>query len=432
MAVHRTGDGGSAALGSRIHDSTRCPPNLPHRRPVRVTGAARPAPIVTGGKPALAGLLFAAMGAGTFTLVATGILATFIIDDLGISRGQLGLVIGADSLLAAALSPLVGRFADRLGGKRAMMSVFVLAATAYIAYGLAPVYSLLFVGALFGGAADASCNPATNRLIAESLAPGARGVITGIKQSGVQAGAFFGGLILPSLAVAYGWRSSYLIVASVPLVAAVATGVAVRTTPRPLGHRHDGAGVRLPTSVRWLAGYGFLFGFAGAVSFLVPLYVDEGLGYDARIGGLAAAAIGIVAVGGRIGWAHLAEGHNVFVGPLWMMTPIAVLGGFAFLGAAAFPPLVWLGAMLIGLSTSSWNSVGMLAVMTEAGMAATGKASGLVVFGFLTGLGLGPPIYGAMVDATGSYAPMWWTSIAASAATFVLVAVWRRAQPYLP
>lgn len=397
-----------------------------------MTGTAYTAPTVSGGKPVLAGLLFTAMGAGTFTLVATGILATFIIDDLGITRGQLGLVIGADSLLAAALSPVAGRFADRLGGKRAMLSVFVLAAAAYVAYGAAPAYAFLFFGALVGGAADASCNPATNRLIAESLAPGARGVITGVKQSGVQAGAFFGGLILPTLAVAYGWRASYLIVAAVPLVAAAATGVTVDTSPQPVAKRRTGAGIRLPTSVRWLAGYGFLFGFAGAVSFLVPLYVEEGLGFDARIGGLAAATIGIVAVGGRIAWAHLAEGRNVFVGPLWAMTPIAICGGFAFLGAEGFPPLVWLGAVLIGLSSSSWNSVGMLAVMNEAGTAATGKASGLVVFGFLTGLGLGPPIYGAMVDAAGSYTLMWWTSIGASAATLILVALWRRSQPYLP
>ena len=396
-----------------------------------MTDHTHPAPTVTGGRPVLAGLLFTAMGAGTFTLVAAAILATFIIDDIGITRGQLGLVIGADSLLAAALSPVAGRLADRLGGKRATVMVFVLAAAAYVAYGAAPAYALLFVGAFLGGTTDAGCNPATNRLIAESLPSGARGVITGIKQSGVQAGAFFGGLILPSLAVAYGWRASYLIVASVPLVAAAATGLAVHTTPQPTGRPRQGSGVRLPTSVRWLGGYGFLFGFAGAVSFLVPLYVDEGLGFDARVGGLAAATIGIVAVGGRIAWAHLAEGRSVFVAPLWAMTPVAIAGGFAFLGADSFSPLVWLGAALLGLSTSSWNSVGMLFVMSEAGTAATGKASGLVVFGFLAGLGLGPPIYGAMVDATGSYAPMWWTSIAASAATFVLVAVWRRTQPYL-
>ena len=155
------------------------------------------------------------------------------------------------------------------------------------------------------------------------------------------------------------------------------------------------------------------------------------MGLDARVGGLVAAVIGIVAVAGRIGWAQLAEKREAFVLTLWAMTPIAVVSGMLFLAAESAPPLVWIAAAMLALSTASWNSVGMLAVMSEAGMLATGKASGVVLFGFLAGLGLGPPVYGALVDATGSYAPMWWTSIAASVATFLLVAAWRRRQPYL-
>jgi predicted MFS family arabinose efflux permease len=392
-----------------------------------------PAPIVAGGKTTLAALLFSAMGAGTFTLVALGVLATFIIEDLGISRAQLGLVIGADALLAALLSPAAGRIADRLGGKGAMIFVFGVAGVAYLAYGLAPAFAWLFVGALLGGAADAACNPATNRLIAESVNLGERGVITGIKQSGVQAGAFLAGLALPSLAVAFGWRATYLIVAGLPLVAAVLTARLVHVPPAAgPRQRHGREGVeRLPASVYWLAGFGCLFGFAGAVSFLVPLYVEEAMGFDARVGGLVVAVIGITAVAGRIGWAHIAESRDAFVRTLWAMTPVAVISGLLFLAAESVTPLVWIAAAMLALSTSSWNSVGMLAVMSEAGMVATGKASGVVLFGFLTGLGLGPPTYGALVDATGSYAPMWWTSIGASLAAFLLVAIWRKRQPHL-
>lgn len=373
------------------------------------------------------------MGAGTFTLVALGVLATFIIEDLGISRAQLGLVIGADALLAAVLSPAAGRIADRLGGKGAMIFVFGVAGVAYFAYGLAPAFGWLFVAAFLGGAADAACNPATNRLIAESVDAGERGVITGIKQSGVQAGAFLAGVALPSLALAFGWRATYLLVAGLPLVAALLT-VRLVHVPAPVehhAHRGDRAVSGLPASVYWLAGFGCLFGFAGAVSFLVPLFVEEALGFDARVGGLVVAVIGITAVVGRIGWAHLAETRNAFVTALWAMTPLAVISGGLFLAASSFAPLVWIAAVLLALSTASWNSVGMLAVMSEAGMVATGKASGVVLFGFLAGLGLGPPVYGALIDATDSYAPMWWTSIGASLAAFLLVALWRRRQPHM-
>lgn len=389
-------------------------------------------PVVTGGKPVLALLTFSAMSAGTFTLVAIGILATFIIDDLEITRAQLGLVIGADSVLAALLSPVAGRIADTLGGKRSLIAVFLLAAVAYLAYGVAPIYALLFLGAAIGGAADAACNPATNRLIAESLVAGERGVVTGIKQSGVQAGAFFAGLTLPSLAIAFGWRTTYFLVAALPLVGAFVASRIVHSPPsrRRAVPRQDPESPALSRAVHWLAAFGFVFGFAGSVSFLVPLYVEEGMGLDARVGGFVAAVIGLAAVAGRVGWAHYAELRGAFVGTLWSMTPVAVLGGLAFLGSGTFPALAWLGAALLGLSTSSWNSVGMLAVMSEAGTAATGRASGVVLLGFLGGLGIGPPIYGALVDAAGSYAPMWWTSVGASAAASLLVAIWRNRAPF--
>jgi cyanate permease len=82
--------------------------------------------------------------------------------------------------------------------------------------------------------------------------------------------------------------------------------------------------------------------------------------------------------------------------------------------------------IITGASTSAWNSVGMLATIDEAGPALTGRASGVVLLGFLTGLGIGPPLYGATVDATGSYTLMWVISIAAAMATTGFVWVWKR------
>jgi cyanate permease len=67
----------------------------------------------------------------------------------------------------------------------------------------------------------------------------------------------------------------------------------------------------------------------------------------------------------------------------------------------------------------------MLAVVDDAGPVAAGRASGVVMFGFLAGLGAGPPLFGYTVDATGSYATMWWLSIAGAAAAFAVAVRWR-------
>jgi MFS family permease len=68
----------------------------------------------------------------------------------------------------------------------------------------------------------------------------------------------------------------------------------------------------------------------------------------------------------------------------------------------------------------------MLTVMAEVGALATGHASGIVLFGFLTGLGVASPLFGAIVDRTGSYDVMWLLSAAAAAVAIVVVALWRR------
>jgi len=67
-----------------------------------------------------------------------------------------------------------------------------------------------------------------------------------------------------------------------------------------------------------------------------------------------------------------------------------------------------------------------MAVIGIAGAGAAGRASGVVWFGFLAGLGLGPPIYGSIVDESGSYAGMWWLALGSFALAAAVATVWTR------
>jgi len=373
-------------------------------------------------------MLFIAMGAATFTASSLGILATFIIDDLSISRAELGAVLAVVNIAAAVLSPVAGRITDRIGGKRAIVTLFILSGATFLLLGTAVAYVMLFVGALAGAFSQATANPATNKLIAEDLPVGERGVITGVKQSGVQAGIFLGGLAVPSLAIAFGWRGAYLVVAAVPLVfAALAVWLIPTASPASESHRTNRSG-RLPAAIWWLAGYGFLLGFSGAVTYLVPLFAEESLGLSPVVGGIAAAVIAFTAVPGRILWSRYAERSGAFSGSLGVMAALSIAAAVLFYGSGVSAAwLLWPAAILIASGSSSWNSVGMLAVMVEAGVGSTGRASGVVLFGFLTGLGIAPPIFGAIVDRTGSYDLMWMLSALAAAAAGAVIIVWHRA-----
>ncbi|MEE9533508.1 MAG: hypothetical protein V3W06_03755, partial [Acidimicrobiia bacterium] len=57
------------------------------------------------------------------------------------------------------------------------------------------------------------------------------------------------------------------------------------------------------------------------------------------------------------------------------------------------------------------------------------RASGIVMFGFLAGLGVAPTLFGWLVDRTGSYTPMWLISVGSLGLTAVLAVWWVRRTP---
>ena len=365
-----------------------------------------------GWRLGFAGILLAAMAVSTYFAAVVGVLAPFLRDDLGLSRTQIGALISVMIVVAAAASPSMGTAADMLGGRTSLFLVFATAAASFVLLPLAPWYWLMFVAPVVAALSQAAVNPATNKLIALHAPPGRRGVVTGIKQSGVQAGVVLVGMTAPAAAVALGWRWTTMGFALLPLVGVVATALVIpadRPATRPRWREKRPA---LPPSITFLAVYGALMGFGAAYVFLIPLFVDEALGLGERVGGAAAGLIGLIALFGRIGWARFAEKGERYGLSLAAMAALSVLAAGSLLAAEGWGPwALWVGVLLTGASSASWNSVGMLAVIHEAGEARAGRASGVVMLGFLAGLGVAPTLFGWTVDVTGSYVPMWLVSI---------------------
>lgn len=360
------------------------------------------------------GVLVIAMAAATLMPAGLGILAPFLRDDLGISRTQIGVLITTVTIGAALISPLAGRVTDALGGRRSSVVLFGTAIAGFIGLAVAPTYWWMLLPVAVASLAQAAGNPTTNKLIALHAPAGRRGVITGIKQSGVQAGVFFGGVLLPVAADTWGWRWAVLLVVAVPLIGLLGAVVSLprdRPAPSESGTARSGP---IPAAIAYLAVYGGLMGFGAAYTFLIPLFAEESLGLSARAGGLAAGIVGLVALFSRIGWSRHADIRQRHDAALAMIAAGSVVAAAMFLIAqAGATPFLWVGAVLTGLTSSSWNSVGMLATIEHAGHEQSGRASGVVMLGFLTGLGIAPTFLGWLVDITNSYTWMWIASIAA-------------------
>jgi len=372
------------------------------------------------------GLLFSTMGVGTFGAASLGIIAVVFINDIGITRTQLGLVFAVNTVGAAVVSPLVGRFTDRIGGRLALIVVALTAAVSFLLLGAAASFSVLLVGAAVGAIAQAGSNPSTNKLIAEDLRPGSQGMVTGIKQSGVQAFIFIGGIVVPSMVLALGRPSAYIMFAGFSVGLALTAAWFLPREPMREDHSSVRAHERLPTEIWWIATYGFLMGFGGSTTILFALFATERLGRSIVVGGAVPAVVGLTAIAARILWARYAERHHAFRSSLIVIAGLSVFASLALLGAGAGVWwLIWIGAILTGIGSASWNSVGMLGLIVFAGPLAAGRASGVVLFGFLIGLGVGPPLFGWIVDSSGSYDGVWLVSLVAFLAGALTMAAWK-------
>ena len=95
----------------------------------------------------------------------TGILASSLIDELELSRAQIGLVGSVNTAVGALSAPVTGRLTDRIGARRSVVAVLGISAVAMAAMAAAPDAWWLTLAAVIGGVPQGWGNPATNSLI---------------------------------------------------------------------------------------------------------------------------------------------------------------------------------------------------------------------------------------------------------------------------
>ena len=225
-------------------------------------------------KTSLGVVTSSAMAIGTFPFIVFSVLATDLIGEFEITRAQLGILATASGLVGAVTAPYWGRVTDRIGSYRATLAVLIVGATTLLLLAIAPTYALVFAASLLTGVANGWCNPATNSLIVDTVDVGSRGIVTGVKQSGVQIGTFLGGALLPILSLSWGWRWAAAVFVLMPLAGLV--GLVGRRPPNH--HRRQGGWTqgRLPRSVWWIALYGTISGVATAGMFVFHASVRRG------------------------------------------------------------------------------------------------------------------------------------------------------------
>lgn len=353
-----------------------------------------------------------------------GAQAVWVREDLRVGLGVFGIGISAFFAAAALGSVGAGVLLDRLGRRAGVLVAGALVAVGSTAMALlvrGPLTLVLAMAVL--GLGNASCQTAANLSMARALPSGRRGLGFGVKQSAVPLAIMLGGLAVPTLGGALGWRSTFLATAAAGGL--VAMSAVVRPPARAV---NAGAVLTAPDRPPWwplvLSGVAITFASAAAnfLGAFIASWGDE-IGLTASKAGLLMAAGSAGSIAMRVLSGHRADSRQ---GGNLPVVAVQMYGGAAcLLGVAVGTPATVLVFGFLAF-TVGWAWPGLLLfAVARIGRDAPARASGVVQAGAFVGGALGPMGFGAMAETVG-FRPTWLAAAACFGVAGTLVLVARR------
>ncbi|MFN8525326.1 MAG: MFS transporter [Chloroflexota bacterium] len=340
-------------------------------------------------------------------------IAPFLVDDLGVSRQQIGLLVTASYAGACFILILAGSLSDRFGVRSLFLGGLVLAGVPLALEAAMPSFGLLVVPMLAFGLGNGFALPPTTRAIVEWFPTRRRGLAMGIKQTGVALAGMICGVLVPPLATALGWRGAFVALGSITAAAGVLSWLLYRERapeaeisarpPRPsVGTVLRNRDLLLLSAVTLL--------YAGVqlslVGFLV-LFLRERVGMSLIEAGAMLSLAQGGGVVGRIGWGMVSDWlfggrRKVVIGIIGVLAAVSALGLAVVDGET--PRLALVGLLAVaGVSAIGWNGINMIFVAEIVGREASATAAGVNLTASYLGIMICPPIFGWLVDTTGSY-----------------------------
>lgn len=351
----------------------------------------------------------AAQAAGTLLVSTPAYLIPFLHLQRGLPLAQAGLLAATPTFGMVLTLVAWGAVADRYGerwviaGGLALTSIFAFAATATSGYvGLGVLL-------LCGGAAAASTNAASGRVVVGWFPQSRRGLAMGIRQMSQPLGVAVAALTVPHLARSIGIWAPLALAGVATAILAAACAVWIASPPRPAP---SGAAVSAPRANPYRGDHFLARIHLLSVLLVVPqftlatfglVWLITGLRWSATAAGAVIAISQFVGAIGRILVGHLSDrvGSRVRV-----LRWIAISGVVAMLALAGLDALDWpvaAAAVMVVAATISVadNGLSYTSVAEASGPFWSGKALGAQNTGqFIAASAVGPGV-GALVTAVG-------------------------------
>jgi ACS family hexuronate transporter-like MFS transporter len=367
---------------------------------------------------------------GTMHSVSVLALAPVIRPDLGLNFAEFGLLMTAYSAGQVSGSIPAGALVDRVGVGWALVGASIVLSMGAALLTQSEGLTLALIALLIMGLGYSIINPATARGVMEWFPPNRRATAIGLKQTGVPVGGVLAASTL-ALTAFLSWQTIIWLIAAATLCnAVICSRLAER--PKTYGSRTTGplAGfIRLARD----RNFGILVLTAGLFNvgqynFFTYLtsFMREALQASQEIASLTLGLAQASSAIGRIGWGALSD--MVCRGRRKGLVVSICLTGSAFLAAMAAVGSIWgmvagIGiAMLLGLTIASFASLMQTMAVESVAPEHSGSSIGYITIGTASGSMIGPPLFGAVIDATGRFVDGWLITAAIVASGVALLA----------
>ena len=363
-----------------------------------------------------------ALGVTTFTQAASsavtsalGPIAPLLMAEFAISRAQVGLVQTSIYLSGTWSAMIGGRVADRAGERSALIVSGIITGAAAVASGLVVPFWAFLAVAFVVGIGTGVQNPAGSAAVMRWFPPRRRALAMGIRQTGVPVGGVLAATAWPWVATTWGWRTAYILAG---VMALAGTALIALTYWDPEREAGAGSATRSMRDLMrdrrlWLLAltYNGQITAQYSVSVYFVLFLHEALDLTLIAASGLLGVVSVVAIGGRIGWGLVSD--NLFGGARRpVLALIAFLTLVSMLTAAALPAhapraLALLLAVMIGFTAFSWTGIyGTMAIELAGRASAASAVAWVHLLGGVGSLGAAP-LFGYVVDHTGSYRIAW-------------------------
>ncbi len=369
-------------------------------------------------------------------LVRTAVapLSPFLVEGLSLSKFEVGLLVSASALGYMAFQLPAGWLVDRVGVRKMLfvgpLVAGVFALGMYFAGGFVVALAVMVLAGFGCG-----CFPTVaTKAVLHWFPLRERATAIGVNQTSLNMAGVLTASLLPTLALVYGWRVAFIPVGLIPIAASIAAYTLYR---EPAGSEQK---VNAGGSASWETIRGVVFDrniilvamacmglcvceFA-FIGYLV-IYLKEVVGVSVAVAG---GYLALANMGGAVGKPFFgALSDRVFAGS--RRKPLIIVGvlilvltvAMQLVGASTPAPLLFGVIVLFGFTAIGWGGMNLVLASEFAGKENAGLAVGYAATISLIGNLAGPPIFGWMADATGSYTLGWWFLTASALVAVILL-----------